>query len=99
MLDALSTLACEGRRGDYFSGELRNALRIIQSGDVEASQMEGSWAGAMGQFQFMPSSFEAFAVDYNGDGRRDIWRNQADAFASAANYPVSYTHLTLPTKA
>ncbi|PHR64279.1 lytic murein transglycosylase [Alcanivorax sp.] len=86
VLDALSTLACEGRRGDYFSGELMNALRIIQSGDVEASQMEGSWAGAMGQTQFMPAIFLKYAIDHDGDGRRNLWESEDDALASAANF-------------
>ena len=86
VLDALSTLACEGRRGDYFSGELMNALRIIQSGDVEASQMEGSWAGAMGQTQFMPDIFLKYAIDHDGDGRRNLWKSEDDALASAANF-------------
>lgn len=86
VLDALSTLACEGRRGDYFSGELMNALRIIQSGDVEASQMEGSWAGAMGQTQFMPAIFLKYAIDHDGDGRRNLWKSEDDALASAANF-------------
>lgn len=86
VLDALSTLACEGRRGDYFSGELMNALRIIQSGDVEASQMEGSWAGAMGQTQFMPAIFLKYAIDHDGDGKRNLWKSTDDALASGANF-------------
>ena len=86
VLDALSTLACEGRRGDYFSGELMNALRIIQAGDVEATQMEGSWAGAMGQTQFMPAVFLRYAVDHDGDGKRNLWKSTDDALASGANF-------------
>lgn len=86
VIDALATLAYDGRRGDYFRGELINALKIIDAGHIAASQMKGSWAGAMGQSQFMPSSFIAYAHDYDGDGRKDIWNTRADVFASAANY-------------
>ena len=85
-LNALATLACEGRRGDYFSKELINALRIIQAGDVSPAQMKGSWAGAMGQVQFMPAIFLRYAVDRDGDGRRDLWGNTDDALASAAHF-------------
>ena len=66
--------------------ELLNALRIIEEGHIKADEMIGSWAGAMGQSQFMPSSFLNYAVDWDGDGRRDIWGTEADVFASAANY-------------
>jgi membrane-bound lytic murein transglycosylase B len=83
---ALATLAFDGRRSAYFRKELFNALTIIDQGHVSASDMKGSWAGAMGQSQFMPSSFLSYAVDYDGDGRRDIWGTTADVFASAANY-------------
>ncbi|MFO1188135.1 MAG: lytic murein transglycosylase [Alphaproteobacteria bacterium] len=83
---ALATLAFDGRRSAYFRRELLDALRIIEDGHVAASAMKGSWAGAMGQSQFMPSSFVRFAVDFDGDGRRDIWGSRADVFASAANY-------------
>ena len=86
IIDALATLAYDGRRSEYFGGELMNALRIIDADHIEAYDMQGSWAGAMGQCQFMPSSFLAYAVDYDGDGRRDIWNTQADVFASIANY-------------
>ena len=86
VIPALATLAYDGRRSAYFRQELLNALTIIDQGNVDADGMLGSWAGAMGQFQFMPSSFLHFAYDYDGDGKRDIWRNQGDAFASAANY-------------
>lgn len=83
---SLATLAWEGRRAAFFRRELLNALQIVDEGHVAADQMTGSWAGAMGQFQFMPSTFRRFAVDYDGDGRKDIWTNPADALASAANY-------------
>jgi len=83
---ALATLAYEGRRGEFFRGELINALKILDEGHVTPSDMIGSWAGAMGQSQFMPSSFRAYAQDFDGDGRRDIWTTAADVFASAANY-------------
>ena len=83
---ALVTLAYDGRRSSYFRKELLNALRIIEDGHIKAEDMIGSWAGAMGQSQFMPSSFLNYAVDWDGDGRRDIWSTEADVFASAANY-------------
>jgi membrane-bound lytic murein transglycosylase B len=86
VIASLATLAYDGRRSSYFRKELLNALRIIDDGHVTASAMKGSWAGAMGQSQFMPSSFLSFAVDEDGDGRRDIWTTKADVFASAANY-------------
>ncbi len=86
VIAALATLAHDGRRSKYFRGELLNALRILDEGHITNDAMKGSWAGAMGQSQFMPSSFVRFAVDYDGDGRRDIWRTQGDVFASAANY-------------
>lgn len=86
IIDALATLAYDGRRSDYFRGELMNALKIIDAGHIEAIDMDGSWAGAMGQCQFMPSSFLNFAVDQDGDGKRDIWYTHADIFASIANY-------------
>ncbi len=86
VVQALATLAHDGRRSSYFRKELFNALKIIDQGHVTVAAMKGSWAGAMGQNQFMPSSFLNFAVDYNGDGRRDIWHTSADVFASAANY-------------
>jgi membrane-bound lytic murein transglycosylase B len=83
---ALATLAYDGRRSDFFRGELLKSLQIIEAGHIHFHQMLGSWAGAMGQSQFMPSSFLNFAVDYNGDGRKDIWNTKADIFASIANY-------------
>ena len=86
VIASLATLAHDGRRSKYFRGELLNALRIIDAGHITADQMTGSWAGAMGQSQFMPSSFLHYAVDYDGDQRRDIWGTHADIFASAANY-------------
>lgn len=86
VIDSLATLAYEGRRRAFFSDELIKALTIIDQGHIPARAMKGSWAGAMGQSQFMPSSFLNFAQDYNGDGKKDIWGTQADVFASAANY-------------
>ncbi len=86
VVGATATLAYNGRRSNLFRKELLHALRILDQGHIPAEKMIGSWAGAMGPFQFMPSSFHRFAVDYDGDGRRDIWNNLADGFASAANY-------------
>ena len=86
IIAALATLAHDGRRSRYFRKELFNALTIIDQGHISARAMIGSWAGAMGQSQFMPSSFLRYAVDHDGDGRRDIWTNRADVFASTANY-------------
>ncbi|MDT1060623.1 lytic murein transglycosylase [Paracoccus sp. CPCC 101403] len=87
IVPALATLAYDGRRGEFFAGELVSALRIIQAGDVDSSHMVGSWAGAMGHTQFMPSSFLSHAVDFNGDGRRDIWSDDpTDSLASTASY-------------
>jgi membrane-bound lytic murein transglycosylase B len=86
VISALASLAYDGRRSAFFRKELFHALTIIDQGHVSADNMKGSWAGAMGQSQFMPSSFVQYAQDYDGDGRRDIWSTQADVFASAANY-------------
>ncbi|MSO88640.1 MAG: lytic murein transglycosylase [Rhodospirillaceae bacterium] len=86
IIQALATLAYDGRRSAFFRQELLNALRILDRGDIEPRAMRGSWAGAMGQSQFMPSSFLTFAVDHDGDGRRDIWTTRADVLASTANY-------------
>ena len=86
VLAALATLAYDGRRSAYFRKELLQALRIVDAGHISAAAMTGSWAGAMGQNQFMPSSFLDFAVDFDGDGRRNIWSSRADVFASIANY-------------
>ena len=86
VIGALATLAYDGRRGAYFRRELLDALQILNEGHITPALMTGSWAGAMGQSQFMPSSFLSRAVDHDGDGRRDIWTTYADVFASAANY-------------
>ena len=86
VIASLATLAHEGRRAAFFTGELIAALKILDAGDITLDAMNGSWAGAMGQSQFMPSTFLAYAVDGSGDGKRDIWRNRADVFASMANY-------------
>jgi peptidoglycan lytic transglycosylase B len=83
---ALATLAWDPRRATFFRGELFSALEILNRGDIEIENMRGSWAGAMGQPQFMPSSYLRFAEDFDGDGRRDIWHSPADIFASIANY-------------
>ena len=83
---ALATLAHDNRRAAMFRSELIDALRIVEAGDIEPARMTGSWAGAMGQPQFMPSSYLKYAVDFDKDGRRDIWRSRPDAFASIANY-------------
>lgn len=86
VVSALATLAYEGRREAFFTKQLMQALQIIEAGHISPEQMRGSWAGAMGQTQFMPSSFLAYAVDYDQDGKIDIWQNLGDVFASAANY-------------
>jgi membrane-bound lytic murein transglycosylase B len=86
VIRALVTLAYDPRRADYFRRELFSALDILQQGHIDHARMKGSWAGAMGQSQFMPSSFLSYAVDFDGDGRRDIWTTEADVFASIANY-------------
>lgn len=86
VIEALATLAYDGRRSNYFRGELLDALTILDQGHIATQNMTGSWAGAMGQCQFMPKSFLRFAVDADGDGHKDIWRNKADVFASIANY-------------
>ena len=86
VVSALSTLAYEGRRETFFKKQLFAALTILDQGHIASSDMKGSWAGAMGQNQFMPTSFLAYAVDGDGDGKKDIWTNQADVFASMANY-------------
>ena len=89
VLASLATLAYDGRRSALFRRELLDALKIVDAGHVRPAAMTGSWAGAMGQNQFMPSSFLQYAVDYDGDGRRDIWTTLADVFASTANYLAS----------
>jgi membrane-bound lytic murein transglycosylase B len=86
VLRALATLAWDPRRAEYFRGELFDALRMVERGDISPRMMLGSWAGAMGQPQFMPSSYLEYAVDMDGDGRRDIWTSEADTLASIANY-------------
>ena len=86
VLDSLATLACDPRRRTFFTGELMSALSIIEEGSITADRMEGSWAGAMGHVQFMPSVFLRYAVDYDGDGKRDLWNSLPDAMASAANF-------------
>ena len=89
VVQALATLAYDGRRGAMFRRELLNALRILDQGHVELNAMKGSWAGAMGQLQFMPSTFIDYARDGDGDGRKDIWGSAADALESAANFMSS----------
>lgn len=87
VIEALATLAYDGRRGRFFEGQLLAALKILQAGDTTAQNMKGSWAGAMGHTQFIPTSFMAFAVDGDGDGKRDIWSDDpTDALASTAAY-------------
>ena len=87
VIEALATLAHDGRRGAFFEAQLIDALRILQSGDIGPDAFTGSWAGAMGHTQFIPSSYQSFAVDFNGDGRRDIWSDDpTDALASTAAY-------------
>ena len=87
LISTLATLAYDGRRGQFFESQLIAALKILQNGDVSPSNMTGSWAGAMGHTQFIPTSYEAYAVDFTGDGRRDIWTDDpTDALASTAAY-------------
>jgi membrane-bound lytic murein transglycosylase B len=85
----LATLAYDGRRAALFRGELLNALRIVDRGDIELDRLKGSWAGAMGQPQFLPSSYLKFAQDFDGDGKRDIWTSLPDVFASIGFYLAS----------
>lgn len=86
VIDALVTLAHDQRRADFFRRQLLHALRIIEQGHITPEKMMGSWAGATGHMQFLPSTFTGHAVDYTGDGRKDIWGSLPDAFASAANF-------------
>lgn len=87
VISAVSTLAYDGRRGSFFESQLIAALRILQNGDIAPERMTGSWAGAMGHTQFIPTSYLAYAVDFNGDGRRDIWsEDPSDSLASTASY-------------
>ncbi|MBY0474853.1 MAG: lytic murein transglycosylase [Nitrosomonas sp.] len=84
--DSLATLACDPRRSAFFTQELLNAMRILDAGDISHERMIGSWAGAMGHMQFMPSTFLSYAKDVDGDGRRDLWGSIPDAMGSAANF-------------
>lgn len=86
IIDSLATLAYDSRRSDFFRKELINALKIVDADHISVDEMSGSWAGAMGQCQFMPTSFLKYAVDYNKDGKRDIWSTTEDVFASIAHY-------------
>ena len=86
IVDALATLAYDGRRAGFFRNELIDALKILGQEHMPAADLKGSWAGALGQCQFMPDSYLKYAVDYDGDGKRDIWNTKADVFASIANY-------------
>jgi membrane-bound lytic murein transglycosylase B len=85
-LDSLATLACDPRRSEYFTDELMTALQLLARENLDPSEMRGSWAGAMGHTQFMPSSYMAHAVDGDGDGIIDLWNSETDALTSAANY-------------
>jgi membrane-bound lytic murein transglycosylase B len=89
VIPSLATLAYDGRRAAFFRRELLAALRALDDEKIDSSLMRGSWAGAMGQCQFMPTTYLRHAVDHDGDGRRDIWDNEADVFASIANYLVA----------
>ena len=86
VIRSLATLSYDQRRREYFTGELINALKIIDQGHTSPETMDGSWAGAMGQCQFMPTSFVNYAVDFDNDGKKDIWNTIPDVLASAANY-------------
>lgn len=86
LVQSLGTLSCFGRRQNYFRGELFSAMRIVQKGDVANERLLGSWAGAFGHTQFMPSTFERLAIDFDGDGRADLMDNAIDALASTANF-------------
>ena len=86
VIPALATLAYDGRLAKFFRSQLLAALKILDNGDIALQNMKGSWAGAMGHFQFIPTTYQAYAVDFDGDGKRDIWGSLADAFGSAANY-------------
>jgi membrane-bound lytic murein transglycosylase B len=89
ILDSLATLACDERRPAFFKGELIAAVRMVANGDVTRERLLGSWAGAMGQTQFMPSTFLRYATDGDGDGRRELWASLPDVFASSARYLAS----------
>ncbi len=86
VIPAVATLAFDRRRSAYFREQLMATLKMLHRGYIDLPNLKGSWAGAMGQPQFMPSSYLAYAQDFDGDGRRDIWRNEGDVFASIANY-------------
>jgi membrane-bound lytic murein transglycosylase B len=86
VIRALATLAFDDRRAKFFRRELLAALQILNEGHIAPADMVGSWAGAMGQAQLMPTSFVAYSVDFDGDGRRDVWNSKADVFGSAANF-------------
>ncbi|NTU77064.1 MAG: lytic murein transglycosylase [Alphaproteobacteria bacterium] len=89
VLSSLGSLAYEGRRAELFRRELLAALKILDDEHMDPTFLRGSWAGAMGQCQFMPSTYLRFAVDYDGDGRRNIWEREGDVFASIANYLIA----------
>jgi lytic murein transglycosylase len=89
-LRSLATLAYDCRRADEFRSQLMDALRIVERGDIPAAEMRGAWAGEIGQTQFMPSSYLKYAVDFDGNGRRDLLRSAPDVLASTANYLASY---------
>jgi lytic murein transglycosylase len=89
-LRSLATLAYDCRRSDMFKAELMDALRIVERGDLSPSEMRGAWAGEIGQTQFMPSSYIKYAVDFDGNGRRDLLRSAPDVLASTANYLANY---------
>ena len=100
IVSSLATLSYDQRRSEFFTKELITLLKLVDAKIIDPSTLFGSWAGAFGNFQFMPSTIKNHAIDYNKDGSIDL-KNIEDSFASAANYlsnPVSYTHLTLPTK-
>src|SRR6202044_2304855 len=86
VVEALATLAWEGRRASFFRPELIAALKILDHADITPGRMTGSYAGAMGQPQFMPTSFLRYAVDFDGDGKRDIWNSRPDVLGSIANF-------------
>ncbi len=86
VISALVTLVYDGRRSDFFKRECLAALRLVDDGILQLEQMKGSWAGAMGELQFLPSVFARYAVDYNGNGQIDVWQERGDIFASGANY-------------
>ena len=86
VLDSLTTLACDPRRSEFFTLELLEALRLVEAGVADHGTMLGSWAGAMGNMQFMPSAYRRFAVDADGDDKADLWNSLPDAFTSAAHF-------------